>query len=87
MQFAPGNVVRSTAGRDKNHLYVVVSLAAGRVLVADGQRRTIRKLKPKNPLHLELVRSGEPVMQTDEEIRQLLQRMVDLSHSKEKGGN
>ena len=46
MQFAPGNVVRSTAGRDKNHLYVVVSLAAGRVLVADGQRRTIRKLKP-----------------------------------------
>lgn len=87
MQFAPGNVVRSSAGRDKNHLYVVVSLAPGRVLVADGQRRTIRKLKPKNPLHLELVHGEEAQVRTDEEIRQLLQRMVDLSHSKEKGGN
>jgi ribosomal protein L14E/L6E/L27E len=88
MLFAPGDVVCSSAGRDKNHLYVVVSLALGRVLVADGQRRTIRNAKPKNPLHLELVGGGDAAALTDHEIRQLLQRMVELSQKcKEKGGN
>lgn len=88
MLFAPGNVVRSSAGRDKNHLYAVVSLTPSRVLVADGHRRTIRHPKPKNPLHLEMVRGGGTPVRTDEEIRQLLQRMVELSQiGIEKGGN
>lgn len=88
MQYAPGNVVRSSAGRDRGHLYCVLSVTPERVLVADGKRRRVNNPKPKNPAHLELLRQGGPVLISDDEIRQVLQRLLDESPmSEEKGGN
>lgn len=86
MQFGPGNVVRSNAGRDKYHLYIIVSISPDRVMVADGQRRKIHNPKPKNSIHLDLVKAVEMAVKTDEEIRQRLHQMVELSQSEEKGG-
>lgn len=71
MRFIPGNIVRSSAGRDCGRLYVVIAVVEGRVLLADGRKRTISTPKPKNPGHLQLVRQGEPAA-TDEEIREFL---------------
>lgn len=71
MQFTPGNVVRSTAGRDKGRLYIVVAVAANRIMVADGQKRTLAAPKPKNPLHLQYI-GGTCQSDTDDRIRQLL---------------
>lgn len=84
MQFSPGNIVRSTAGRDKNHLYVVVAVTPKRVMVADGHKRTISAPKPKNFLHLQLV-SHAGCANTDDEIRHFLQKTG--SQADEKGGN
>lgn len=85
MQFSPGNIVRSTAGRDKNHLYVVVALTPNRVMVADGNRRRISAPKPKNIIHLQLVRQQAGCVSTDDEVRHILQNTD--SQADEKGGN
>jgi len=87
MQYSPGDLVRSTAGRDKGYLYVVLELTQDRVLVVDGKRRRLIKPKPKNPLHLQLVRKNLIPVQTDDDVRQILSRMTEQSHAKEKGGN
>jgi len=83
MQFSPGNIVRSTAGRDKNQLYVVVAITAKRVMVADGHKRTISAPKPKNCVHLQLV-SQAGCVKTDDEIRHILQNTERKAD--EKGG-
>ena len=50
-----GKVVLSKAGRDKNHLYIVVrKIHNDYVLVADGNIRTINKPKKKNVKHIEV---------------------------------
>lgn len=83
MQLLPGNIVRSTAGRDKDHLYVVVTITAKRVMVADGVKRSVSTPKPKNCLHLKLVNKAI-VPTTDDDIRRILQN-TDLLEEK-KGG-
>ena len=82
MGLKPGNVVRSTAGRDKGRLYVVTGVAADRVLVAEGRRRPLKAPKPKNPIHLQLVSEGKPAA-SDEEIRQFL---LDFAEKAEEEG-
>jgi len=84
MQFSPGNVVRSTAGRDKDQLYVVIAVTPNRVMVADGHKRTFFAPKPKNCMHLQLVSQAECV-KTDDEIRHILQNTERKAD--EKGGN
>ena len=37
MQLSPGNIVRSTAGRDKDRLYLVVAVTANRVRWPTGE--------------------------------------------------
>ncbi|MBX6350131.1 MAG: KOW domain-containing RNA-binding protein [Clostridia bacterium] len=52
----PGRVVRSTAGRDRGTMYVVVGHEGDRyLLVADGRTRPARRPKKKNRRHVELV--------------------------------
>ncbi len=75
-----GSVVRSTAGRDKGHLFVVVGRQGTKVLVADGRRRTVNRPKRKNLRHVEPVQistsleaTGSPSgMLTDENVRAML---------------
>jgi large subunit ribosomal protein L14e len=52
----PGSLVRSTAGRDLGHCYVLIAvLDERRVLVADGEVRTVVRPKVKNLRHLEVL--------------------------------
>lgn len=79
MKFRIGQIVRSTAGRDQNHVYIVVDILPGRVLVADGRRRKVVNPKPKNPLHLGSVAqsntAGDSAQFTDDGIRQILRKI------------
>lgn len=82
MPLRPGQVVRSTAGRDRGACYLVIRTLDQRfVAVADGLSRTTRNPKRKNPRHLLLVAEAPDPIRTrlqagetvaDEEIRQVL---------------
>lgn len=48
-----GQVVISTAGRDKNNLFVVVEVDDSFALIADGDIRKIERPKRKNIRHLQ----------------------------------
>lgn len=48
-----GQVVISTAGRDKNNLFVVVSVEGSFALVVDGKIRKMERPKRKNIKHLQ----------------------------------
>lgn len=51
----PGRVVRSTAGRDKGSLQVIVRAEADAVYVCDGKQRPLGRPKRKNPRHIEVL--------------------------------
>lgn len=77
MDFKTGQVVRSLAGRDRSRHYVVVAVHDNRVLVADGAKRPLTRLKPKNPQHL--VFSGvyiDSANMNDDSIRQILRTLT-----------
>lgn len=53
----PGQLVRSTAGRDKGEHYLVLKkLDEKSVLLVNGKNRTIERPKKKNLLHLQKYR-------------------------------
>lgn len=74
-----GEVVRSTAGRDRGRLLVVVGLEQGRALVADGKVRKLAGPKRKNPLHLQPTGFRLELCQltTDRALRRQLNQMKD----------
>ena len=47
-----GDVVKSTAGRDKDGFFLVIDLKDGFAYIADGKTRKIGNLKKKNVKHL-----------------------------------
>ena len=53
MEIKPGILVRSKAGRDKDHVYAVVDLDEKYVYVADGERFPVCRMKKKNRKHLQ----------------------------------
>ena len=48
-----GTPVRSKAGHDKGHWYLVLSEEGGYAYLIDGQRRTPERPKKKNKIHLQ----------------------------------
>jgi len=50
-----GDIVRSLRGRDSGRDFLVLGERSGRLLVVDGDLRTVARPKPKNPRHLALV--------------------------------
>lgn len=52
IQVKAGTPVRSCAGRDKDRIYVAVSVHDGRVFVADGKKHRLCSPKAKNPRHI-----------------------------------
>ena len=52
MRFETGQVVISTAGRDKGALLAVTDITEHGVLVCDGKERPLERPKRKNPRHL-----------------------------------
>jgi ribosomal protein L14E/L6E/L27E len=53
MDFEIGCVVKSTAGRDKGKLLVVMENVQDCVFVCDGKERPLQRPKKKNSRHLE----------------------------------
>ncbi len=53
MEIQPGILVKSKAGRDKDHVYAVINVDEKYVYVADGAERPLRHMKRKNRKHLQ----------------------------------
>lgn len=76
MELVRGQIVTSRRGRDVTKTYVVLALAANgdRVLVCDGEKRTLAAPKGKNPRHIQptntILPPGE--METDLTIKRAL---------------
>ncbi len=67
MELQKGKIVISKAGHDKGNVFVIVDILSDReVLVMDGRRRKIQKLKKKNVSHLQYTGKEIPI----EELRQ-----------------
>ena len=74
MQFIPGMIVKSDAGRDQQRYYVVVAVEGGFVYIADGRRRKVEQPKRKNPRHLKATRTvaGPAEIDTNQKLRRVL---------------
>lgn len=60
-----GKVVRSKAGRDRNHLYVVIGqLDNGYVLIVNGKTKTLEKPKKKKIKHLDFLKTVDDEFKT-----------------------
>lgn len=52
MEFRKGQIVISTAGRDKGRPLLITGFDGNSVLVCDGKERPLERAKRKNPRHL-----------------------------------
>ena len=77
MQLRPGMLVKSKAGRDKDHVYVIILAEDEYVYVADGDLRPLRHMKRKNARHLQpilkMCLEQEP---DDTAVRNLIKRFT-----------
>lgn len=72
--FLRGQVIKSTAGRDKGYLMSVVSSDEKYIYVCDGKERRLAKPKRKNPKHIEFLKEilSERQMNSDKALRKAL---------------
>lgn len=74
MELVKGQIVTSRRGRDVTKTYVVLETNGDRVLVCDGEKRTLAAPKGKNPRHLQptntILQKAE--METDLTIKRAL---------------
>jgi ribosomal protein L14E/L6E/L27E len=69
----PGQIVKASAGRDKESFFVVLEVLGRRAARADGKRRKLMKPKSKNVLHLAPTSArAELLGMTDKKLRKLL---------------
>ena len=71
-----GNVVRSSAGRDKGRLLAVMQASEKLVAVCDGKERPLDRPKSKNIRHVEHVGASlsEAEMSTNRKLKKALAR-------------
>ena len=55
MFMEPGMLARSKAGRDKDCIYVIISVNDEYVYLADGVKRSVSNLKKKNRRHVQII--------------------------------
>lgn len=79
-EFSVGDIVKSTAGHDKNGLFVVISIDKNGFLgIIDSEHRTRANPKKKNPKHLVKIAHSQEVLDklnshaTDKEIYKAIQ--------------
>lgn len=78
MILRPGMLVKSKAGRDKDHVYIIIRIENEYAYLADGNSRPIRRMKRKNIRHLQpilKVKADGPLddQAVREEIRSYIQ--------------
>lgn len=88
MEYQPGSVMRSLAGRDKGTLLLVTSLQGDRALVCDGKERPLGRPKPKNPRHLEATPFALPdeAKRSDKALRRALGSIKPMYAASDKPG-
>ena len=72
--FLRGQVIKSTAGRDKGYLMTVVASDEKFIYVCDGKERRLEKPKRKNPKHIKLLSEvlNDIQMNSDKALRKAL---------------
>nr|WP_178632069.1 KOW domain-containing RNA-binding protein [uncultured Mediterraneibacter sp.] len=81
MNFEPGMIVKSKAGHDKNNIYVVIRVENEYVYLADGQNRTLDRMKKKNVRHLQPILYDHAENRSDDEaIRNLCRRIKNVKN-------
>lgn len=81
MNFEPGMIVKSKAGHDKNNIYVVIRVENEYVYLADGQNRTLDRMKKKNVRHLQPILHDHAENRSDDEaIRNLCRRIKNVKN-------
>ena len=72
-----GNVVKSSAGRDKGRLHAVMQVSEKSVTVCDGKERPVDRPKSKNIRHVEYVGTSikEDDTATNRKLKKALARL------------
>lgn len=60
-----GFLAKSTAGHDKNQIYLIVGESGDSVLLADGRIRTCENPKKKNKKHIQVIKKFEDSLLTE----------------------
>ena len=69
-----GDIVRATAGKDKEKVFLVLSTDETDALIANGRRRKVQRPKRKSLKHLVLVHEDTlPPTVTNKTVKKLLQ--------------
>ena len=77
------DIVCSTAGHDRNRLYMVVKIDTDCLYLCDGDLRKLINPKHKNPKHVRVVSEAEALPETDKQLRQTLAAVQRAAESKE----
>jgi ribosomal protein L14E/L6E/L27E len=64
-QLKSGDLVKSTLGRDKDNVFIVVSVNERIAFIADGKIHKIQRTKKKNVKHLEKVSTASLIEYAD----------------------
>lgn len=65
MELKAGMLVRSKKGRDKNCIYVIISVKDEYVYLADGDAKPLCHLKKKNQKHIQPIKKAGIISVTD----------------------
>ena len=69
-----GDIVRATAGKDKEKVFLVLSTGETDALIVNGRRRKVQRPKRKSLKHLVLVQEATlPPTVTNKTVKKLLQ--------------
>ena len=68
-----GMLAKSLAGHDKGKIYVIINKEETEIWLADGENRTLDKLKKKKKKHVQLIRQKNDIDNADDaSIRSIL---------------
>lgn len=76
-EFQVGDLVRSTAGRDRDSFYIIVKIEGDFLYLADGKYKSVDKPKKKRKKHSVFVKRNRSVDAcTDIQIKRMLKLYV-----------
>ena len=68
-----GMLAKSLAGHDKGKIYVIINIEETQIWLADGENRTLDKLKKKKKKHVQIIRQKNDIDNADDaSIRSIL---------------
>ena len=85
MLIEPGILAKSKAGRDKDCIYVIISVNDEYVYLADGKKRPVCRAKKKNCKHVQPISKARCGLVTDnEEVRRVIKGYVSHLDAEER---